>query len=162
PDGSVDAPPDSSLSPVDPFARRYGGYGDESLTGLALTSDGYVFGGGFYDKVNFGGGGVAAQSAKGALGIPAFANNSAFAWAAPFGSSPATTLAKAIATFPNGDVAFCGTWGGKIDWGSGLVTSTNQNSGDIVIGKLGAANGKPVWAHPLMNMTIKDCVGVAV
>ena len=74
-------------------------------------------------------------------------------WTKTFGVSPETTLSRAIAIDPNGNVLTVGTFLGTIDFdpGAGIstLTSTSGASGkDVYISKLDAA-GNFLWAKRL-------------
>lgn len=167
PDAGVDAPPDApdamppdAGQPEANFARRYGSFGYDSLNALAVGSGGFVIAGYFRDDVDFGGGLVEGDP-NGDMIIARYTTAGAFAWDTHFGGTQSDAVHD-VALTAAGDVAFCATWAGTIDFGDGPVTSTNAFNGDVAIGKLSGSNGSPIWVRTLRSDVIKTCEGVAV
>jgi hypothetical protein len=117
---------DIFLAKLDPsgaplWARRFGGAGAETVSGLALDANGNILmNGNTYGPIDFGGGVLAAAY------IVKLSPDGKHLWSHRFGDS-GFQAAQGIGAAPNGEVWAAGYFTGTIDLGGGPMTAVGKH-----------------------------------
>jgi hypothetical protein len=127
------------------WSKRFGeGSGDLSVqlaSAVAVDTLGNVIvAGSFYGSVDLGGGPLVSAGGRDVF-VAKLDATGGHVWSRQFGDD-AEQVAGGLTVDPNGDVIFTGLFGGDVDFGGGLISSTGNS---IFVCKLDNA-GQYVWA----------------
>ena len=130
------------------FAKGWGG----SPPHLALTSDGVIMAGDFYDTIDFGGGALQAQGATPATSdayLVKFTLQGAHVWSRRFGDVVGPLKEQqgvtSIVVEPDGNLLLGGAFGGTLDLGTKVLTAVGQR--DAFILRLDASGNPLTQRH---------------
>ncbi len=145
PDAGPDAP-DIDAPGVVQWARRFGGVGNDSISDIAVHTDGSVVViGNFTDTVDFGGGGIAASSSSFTdVYVAKYDATGAHVWSRKIGGVQADQ-AGSVGIDSVGDVYLTGRFRASIDVDGTILTATGSPDGFFI--KLSGVNGTRLAAQ---------------
>jgi hypothetical protein len=148
---------DLFLAKLDPkgmplWAKKYGGLGAQSATGLAVDPDGNLIVAGYFGgTLDFGDGPLVSKSgANGSdLYVAKLTPDGDVIWNKQFGGSTVTQVTTAMTVDGLGDVLLLGyLQEGSLDFGGPVVATVSNES---FMAKLDGANGAGIWAKLLVD-----------
>ncbi len=126
------------------WVKRLGNTADDYGNGVAVDEAGNVIVvGQFASTVDFGGGALTSSYGSADIFIAKYSPNGDHLWSKRFGTS-GIDIGQAVAVGPNGTIAMTGSFQAGVDFGTGVLRSTDAS--DDVFVAVYTADGQPLWA----------------